>query len=199
MFSTLYATANRERASQAEHANGVSDNLNSVIIIEYPNHQSQPTDRFCKKMTPLLTADDLEIDEDDAFARENAVKFEESGGVYYNNAVEVSKFKLRSADLPAYVHSISLKDLEKEFQKIPYGLVKVYEVSQTKLNMHRKRFNGIYPYDDKRVLVRGGETDYINASYIDGFRKQNAYISTLGNVTYFFFTESTILELNNIS
>ncbi|WAR16666.1 hypothetical protein MAR_031260, partial [Mya arenaria] len=50
-----------DRASQAEHANGVSDNLNSVIIIEYPNHQSQPTDRFCKKMTPLLTADDLEI------------------------------------------------------------------------------------------------------------------------------------------
>ncbi|WAR17428.1 PTPRS-like protein [Mya arenaria] len=34
--------------------------------------------------------------------------------------------------------------------------------------------------DDTRVLVRGGETDYINASYIDGLRKRNAYIATLG-------------------
>ncbi|XP_052763960.1 receptor-type tyrosine-protein phosphatase kappa-like [Mya arenaria] len=33
--------------------------------------------------------------------------------------------------------------------------------------MHKNRYRGIYPYDDARVLMRGGETDYINASYID--------------------------------
>ncbi|WAR16256.1 PTPRC-like protein, partial [Mya arenaria] len=64
--------------------------------------------------------------------------------------------------------------------KVPYGLLKSYEVSQTKFNMHRNRYKGIYPYDDTRVIVRGGETDYINASYIDGFRKRNAYIAALG-------------------
>ncbi|WAR16777.1 PTPRC-like protein, partial [Mya arenaria] len=47
--------------------------------------------------------------------------------------------------------------------KVPHGLVKPYEVSQTKLNMNRNRYNGIYPYDDSR-----------------GFRKRNAYIAALG-------------------
>ncbi|XP_052765028.1 receptor-type tyrosine-protein phosphatase kappa-like [Mya arenaria] len=127
----------------------------------------------------LSECDDIS-DEDDAYAREAAVIFEENGGFYYNNAVEISKIKLQVTDLPKYVHSLYLNDLEEEFQKIPYGLVKAYGVSQTKLNMHKNRYRGIYPYDDTRVLVRGGETDYINASFIDGFRRRNAYIATLG-------------------
>ncbi|WAR16715.1 LAR-like protein [Mya arenaria] len=106
--------------------------------------------------------------------------FENKDGVYYNNTRTISKFKLTVVELPDYVQNICIKDLEEEFQKVPYGLVKPYEVSQTKLNMHRNRYKGIYPYDDTRVLVRGGDTDYINASYIDGFRKRNAYIATLG-------------------
>ncbi|XP_052763411.1 receptor-type tyrosine-protein phosphatase epsilon-like [Mya arenaria] len=106
--------------------------------------------------------------------------FETNEGVYYNNTREVSKFKLTVANLPEYVHNICIKDIEEEFQKIPYGLLKPYEVSQTKLNMHRNRYKGIYPYDDARVVVRGGDTDYINASYIDGFRKRKAYIAALG-------------------
>ncbi|XP_052762867.1 receptor-type tyrosine-protein phosphatase kappa-like isoform X2 [Mya arenaria] len=117
-------------------------------------------------------------DEDDIFANETAKLFVERCGVYYNNAREVSK--LNVSDLPEHVQNISLKELEEEFQKIPYGFVKSFEVSQTKLNMHKNKYRRIYPYDDTRVLVRGGDTDYINASYIDGFRRRNAYISTLG-------------------
>ncbi|WAR16835.1 LAR-like protein, partial [Mya arenaria] len=103
----------------------------------------------------------------------------ENNGVYYNER-EISKVKLDVANLPEYVQNLCIKDLEEEFQKVPSGLVKPYEVSQMKLNMHRNRYKGIYPYDDTRVVVRGGDTDYINASYIDGFRKRNAYIATLG-------------------
>ncbi|XP_052763642.1 receptor-type tyrosine-protein phosphatase kappa-like isoform X3 [Mya arenaria] len=111
---------------------------------------------------------------------EPTVMSERNDGVYYNNAREISKLKLSVVDLPEYVQSVCIEDLEEEFQKIPYGLMKPYEVSQMKHNMNRNRYKGIYPYDDTRVVVRGGDTDYINASYIDGFRKRNAYIATLG-------------------
>ncbi|WAR16712.1 PTPRS-like protein [Mya arenaria] len=105
----------------------------------------------------LSECDDIS-DEDDASARESAIIFEENGGFYFNNAEEISKIKLNVTDLPEYVHNLCFKDLEEEFQKIPYD-------------------------DDTRVLVRGGETDYINASFIDGFKRRNAYIATLGPMT----------------
>ncbi|XP_052763705.1 receptor-type tyrosine-protein phosphatase mu-like isoform X2 [Mya arenaria] len=179
-LSALYATVNKGRASQVDYANDNTGNFHSVTIIENPTHQNRPPNAPGKETSHTLTENNLEIDEDDASAREIAVIFEESGGVYYNSAKEVSKFKLHVADLPEYVRNISLKDLEEEFQKIPYGLVKPFAVSQTKLNIHRNRYKGIYPYDDTRVVVRGGNSDYINASYIDGFGKRNAYIATLG-------------------
>ncbi|XP_052763723.1 receptor-type tyrosine-protein phosphatase S-like [Mya arenaria] len=179
-LSALYATVNKRRASHVENANEDSDNSHSVTFIENPNYQSPQPKRSVKERTPIFSEDNLEIDEDDASAREIAVKFEENGGVYYNNANEVSKIKIHAANLQEYVQNLSSKHTEEEFQKIPYGLVKAYEVSQTKLNMHKNRYRGIYPYDDTRVLVRGGVTDYINASYIDGYRKRNAYIATLG-------------------
>ncbi|XP_052761962.1 receptor-type tyrosine-protein phosphatase T-like [Mya arenaria] len=176
----MYPKVNNGKTTRAKNPKGDTDNFHSVTVVGISNYQSPPTNRSGNKRTPILTEDNLEIDEDDASAKETAVIFEENGGFYYNNAVEISKIKLHVTDLPEYVHNLCFKDLEEEFQKIPYGLVKAYGVSQTKLNMHKNRYRGIYPYDDTRVSVRGGETDYINASFIDGFRRRNAYIATLG-------------------
>ncbi|WAR17426.1 TEuncharacterized, partial [Mya arenaria] len=94
-------------------------------------------------------------DRDDISAREITAMVEISEDC--NNTKEVGKFKLTVADLPKYVQYICLKDLEEEFQRLPYGLVKPYEVSQTRLNMHKNRYKGIYPYDDTRVVVCGGD------------------------------------------
>ncbi|XP_052762812.1 receptor-type tyrosine-protein phosphatase C-like [Mya arenaria] len=148
--------------------------------MENTSYQISPQQNYEKEDMSILTEDNLEIDDEDFCAREFTNMFEEKGGVYYNNAREISKLKLTVADLPEYVQNLSVKGLEEEFQNVPYGLVKPYEVSQIKLNMHRNRYKGIYPYDDTRVVVHGGDTDYINASYIDGFRKRNAYIAALG-------------------
>ncbi|XP_052761985.1 receptor-type tyrosine-protein phosphatase F-like [Mya arenaria] len=184
-LSALYATVKKGRAARAGNANADTDNFHSVIIIENPDYESLLTGSSDRKNTPYLTEDNLELgtDEDDIFANETAKLFVERCGVYYNNAREVSK--LNVSDLPEHVQNISLKELEEEFQKIPYGFVKSFEVSQTKLNMHKNKYRRIYPYDDTRVLVRGGDTDYINASYIDGFRRRNAYISTLESIIQF--------------
>ncbi|KAH3855424.1 hypothetical protein DPMN_097991 [Dreissena polymorpha] len=64
--------------------------------------------------------------------------------------------------------------------KLSYGLLKHYQVSQTTPNITKNRYKGIYPYDDYRVKVFGGDTDYINASFIDGYKKRHEYIAALG-------------------
>ncbi|XP_052765389.1 receptor-type tyrosine-protein phosphatase epsilon-like isoform X2 [Mya arenaria] len=171
--SALYATVNEGRAKED------TNTVHSVTITENPNYQSPPPKSSGKNKRHIMTEENLEIEEDIS-AREITVMFEANGGIYYNNAKEVSKFKLTVADLPEYAQYIGIRDLEEEFQRIPYGLIKPYGVSQTKFNMQRNRYKGIYPYDDTRVVVRGGDTDYINASYVDGFRKRNAYIAALG-------------------
>ncbi|WAR16755.1 PTPRS-like protein, partial [Mya arenaria] len=176
IFLEMYAKVNNGSTTREENPKRDTDNFHSVTVIRPPNYQSPPTNRFGNEKTPILTEDNLEIDEDDASARESAIIFEENGGFYFNNAEEISKIKLNVTDLPEYVHNLCFKDLEEEFQKIPYGLVKAYGVSQTNLTCTKID-------DDTRVLVRGGETDYINASFIDGFKRRNAYIATLGPMT----------------
>ncbi|XP_053387292.1 receptor-type tyrosine-protein phosphatase epsilon-like [Mercenaria mercenaria] len=42
------------------------------------------------------------------------------------------------------------------------------------------RYKGIYPYDQRRVILNEGYSDYINASYIDGYKKIKAYIASIG-------------------
>ncbi|WAR16688.1 TENX-like protein, partial [Mya arenaria] len=123
----MYPNVNNGRTTRAKNPKGDTDNFHSVTVIGIPNSQSPPTNRSGNERTPILTEDNLEIDEDDASAKETAVIFEENGGFYYNNAEEISKIKLHVTDLPEYVHNLCFKDLEKEFQKIPYGLMMIRE------------------------------------------------------------------------
>ncbi|WAR16660.1 hypothetical protein MAR_031254, partial [Mya arenaria] len=99
-------------ASQPQYANRDTANLHSVIITENPIYDSVLQNSSDMEKTPILTEDNLEIDEDDASAREISKVFEKSGGVYYSSAKEVNNFKLHVTDLPEYVHNISLKYLE---------------------------------------------------------------------------------------
>ncbi|XP_052765394.1 receptor-type tyrosine-protein phosphatase mu-like isoform X3 [Mya arenaria] len=128
------------------------------------------------------TAEDaiLEIDEDDQIARAIAAKFEEKGGLYYNNADKINKQKIAVDNLTTYVIEKTDIDMEEEFEKFPYGLTKPYADSQKHENVQRNRYKGIYPYDDTRVKLSDCETDYINASFIDGYNKRHAYIAALG-------------------
>ena len=47
-------------------------------------------------------------------------------------------------------------------------------------NNIKNRVEHILPYDNNRVKLEGGGSDYINASYIDGYNQKHAYIATQG-------------------
>ncbi|WAR17004.1 PTPRT-like protein, partial [Mya arenaria] len=151
-----------------------------------------------------LEDDGLEIDDDDQIAREKATKFEEKGGIYYNNAEKINNRKVAVDNLSNHMMEKTDIETEEEFervyncsekttteymivqfvlQKFPYGLTRSYADSQKQENIKRNRYKGIYPYDDTRVKLRDCETDYINASFIDGYKKRHAYIAALGPIS----------------
>ncbi|XP_055521455.1 receptor-type tyrosine-protein phosphatase F-like [Leucoraja erinacea] len=55
-------------------------------------------------------------------------------------------------------------------------------VGQDPHNASKSRYHTILPYDNSRVVLRDGNScdGFINASYIDGYRKPNYYIATQG-------------------
>ncbi|XP_052762041.1 receptor-type tyrosine-protein phosphatase mu-like [Mya arenaria] len=130
-----------------------------------------------------LEDDGLEIDDDDQIAREKATKFEEKGGIYYNNAEKINNRKVAVDNLSNHMMEKTDIETEEEFEKFPYGLTRSYADSQKQENIKRNRYKGIYPYDDTRVKLRDCETDYINASFIDGYKKRHAYIAALGPIS----------------
>ncbi|XP_052762977.1 receptor-type tyrosine-protein phosphatase mu-like isoform X2 [Mya arenaria] len=176
--SAVYAIVNKNIVqSDAIYANTV-DGVPQIAVISNQNFQRPSEKNTSSEM--IYKEDNLEIDDEDAIARKIAIRFEENGGVYYNNSYEVNKTKVKVEELPAYVAGKTKSSYEEEFEKFPYGLTKPYEDSQKASSMSRNRYKGIYPYDGSRVKVWYNGSDYINASFIDGFKKRNEYIATLG-------------------
>ncbi|XP_052763701.1 multiple epidermal growth factor-like domains protein 11 isoform X2 [Mya arenaria] len=104
----------------------------------------------------------------------------ENDAAYDNDANNDDTHTVPVESLARCVLGKTEKDYEEEFQKFPNGLRKPYQASQLKGNVLKNRYRGIYPYDDSRVQIKGGESDYINASFIDGYNMKHAYIATLG-------------------
>ncbi|KAH3712247.1 hypothetical protein DPMN_071934 [Dreissena polymorpha] len=173
----VYATV--ARCGKQDNTGMVYANTPSVEANTATGHDPVYTNDT-RNLAIVTTEESLEIDQLDNIARQNAIRFEEDGGVYYNNDREVKKFKIPVDELKKFVISKNVNYFKTEFEKLPYGLLKDYTVSQMKANIAMNRYKGIYPYDDHRVRVPGGNTDYINASFIDGYKRRNEYIATLG-------------------
>jgi len=56
------------------------------------------------------------IDDDDLEARAMAIRFEEKGGVYYNNADKINNKKVAVADIAQYVAERTMSQYEEEFE-----------------------------------------------------------------------------------
>ncbi|CAJ0917595.1 unnamed protein product [Ranitomeya imitator] len=69
-----------------------------------------------------------------------------------------------------------------EYKELPSGLLYSRKVAEAEENQKKNRYKTVVPYDGSRVILRSGpsESDYINASYIDGYRAPKFYIATQG-------------------
>ncbi|CAM9883590.1 unnamed protein product [Lampetra planeri] len=72
----------------------------------------------------------------------------------------------------------------QEYESIDPGQQFTWEHSNLEVNKPKNRYANVIAYDHSRVLLApvDGEpgSDYINANYMDGYRKHNAYIATQG-------------------
>ncbi|XP_059847610.1 receptor-type tyrosine-protein phosphatase S-like isoform X8 [Hypanus sabinus] len=72
----------------------------------------------------------------------------------------------------------------QEYESIDPSQQFTWEHSNMEVNKPKNRYANVIAYDHSRVILAPIEgisgSDYINANYIDGYRKQNAYIATQG-------------------
>ncbi|KAM4050702.1 receptor-type tyrosine-protein phosphatase S [Anomaloglossus baeobatrachus] len=91
------------------------------------------------------------------------------------------------ADLSEHTEHLKANDnlkLSQEYESIDPGQQFTWEHSNLEVNKPKNRYANVIAYDHSRVILMPVEgilgSDYINSNYIDGYRKQNAYIATQG-------------------
>nr|XP_021331062.1 protein tyrosine phosphatase, receptor type, D isoform X12 [Danio rerio] len=91
------------------------------------------------------------------------------------------------SELPAHIERMKANDslrFSQEYESIDPGQQFSWEHSNLEINKPKNRYANVIAYDHTRVAltntdgVAGG--DYINANFIDGYRRQGAYIATQG-------------------
>uniref|UniRef100_A0AAQ4R8V4 Receptor-type tyrosine-protein phosphatase delta n=1 Tax=Gasterosteus aculeatus aculeatus TaxID=481459 RepID=A0AAQ4R8V4_GASAC len=72
----------------------------------------------------------------------------------------------------------------QEYESLDPGQQFTWENSNLEVNKPKNRYANVIAYDHSRVILSSIEgvpgSDYINSNYIDGYRRQNAYIATQG-------------------
>ncbi|XP_077955582.1 receptor-type tyrosine-protein phosphatase F isoform X8 [Gasterosteus aculeatus] len=90
-------------------------------------------------------------------------------------------------DLADHIERLKANDglrFSQEYESIDPGQQFTWENSNMEVNKPKNRYANVIAYDHSRVVLTSVDavpgSDYINTNYIDGYRKQNAYIATQG-------------------
>uniref|UniRef100_A0A3Q3FPF8 Receptor-type tyrosine-protein phosphatase F n=1 Tax=Labrus bergylta TaxID=56723 RepID=A0A3Q3FPF8_9LABR len=90
-------------------------------------------------------------------------------------------------DLSDHIERLKANDglrFSQEYESIDPGQQFTWENSNMEVNKPKNRYANVIAYDHSRVVLTSVDavpgSDYINSNYIDGYRKQNAYIATQG-------------------
>ncbi|XP_050401227.2 receptor-type tyrosine-protein phosphatase epsilon [Patella vulgata] len=105
---------------------------------------------------------------------------------YYNLECQSKKTEIDVDELGRFLNGALIGDnnFKNMYKKLPSGISATFEISQIPENRSKNRFKGYYPYDYNRVILEflpdKPHSDFINASYVDGFESQNYFIAAQG-------------------
>ncbi|XP_010218041.1 PREDICTED: receptor-type tyrosine-protein phosphatase alpha [Tinamus guttatus] len=106
--------------------------------------------------------------------------------LYGDTELEVTSLEIHLQKIYNKVPGTSSNGLEEEFKKLTSIKIQNDKMRTGNLtaNMRKNRVLQIIPYEFNRVIIpvkRGEEnTDYVNASFIDGYRQKDSYIASQG-------------------
>ncbi|KAK1792090.1 hypothetical protein P4O66_001868 [Electrophorus voltai] len=91
------------------------------------------------------------------------------------------------SELPNYIERMKANEnlrFSQEYESIDPGQQFSWDHSNLEINKPKNRYANVIAYDHTRVVLSSCEgqpsSDYINANFIDGYRRQGAYIATQG-------------------
>uniref|UniRef100_A0A8C5SJD7 protein-tyrosine-phosphatase n=1 Tax=Laticauda laticaudata TaxID=8630 RepID=A0A8C5SJD7_LATLA len=106
--------------------------------------------------------------------------------LYGDTELEVTSLEVHLQKIYNKILGSSSNGLEEEFKKLTSIKIQNDKMRTGNLpaNMKKNRVLQIIPYEFNRVIIpvkRGEEnTDYVNASFIDGYRQKDSYIASQG-------------------
>ncbi|XP_032454535.1 tyrosine-protein phosphatase Lar isoform X4 [Nasonia vitripennis] len=91
------------------------------------------------------------------------------------------------SELSNHIERLKANDnlkFSQEYESIEPGQQFTWDHSNMEVNTSKNRYANVIAYDHSRVILQTVDgipgSDYINANYCDGYRKQNAYVATQG-------------------
>lgn len=125
----------------------------------------------------------LELVESPAAEQEELVLEQSSleGDPTYENLAR----KIPKADLNTYLtRAVNSQDLDIEFRSVPSIMKKSCSEAEIPMNRQKNRYKNNLPYNDTRVtlpvLSNVPHSDYINASYVNSYQRNKAFIASQG-------------------
>ncbi|XP_011700874.1 PREDICTED: receptor-type tyrosine-protein phosphatase S-like [Wasmannia auropunctata] len=136
------------------------------VISNSKQNPSTPSDRHSLSRT--TTPEILPI----AIANDNEEKKEKT------SLVKVKEFE-------DYVRqAIQSGLLDKQYETFPRGQTRPWDYGKLPQNKSKNRYGNLIAYDETRVILKklpdDAHSDYINANYITGYKKEKRYIATQG-------------------
>ncbi|XP_041360358.1 tyrosine-protein phosphatase Lar-like isoform X2 [Gigantopelta aegis] len=106
---------------------------------------------------------------------------------HYQTPAMISHPPIPIERLAEHIDNLKANDNHKfsqEYESIEPGQQFTWDNSNLEVNKPKNRYANVIAYDHSRVILQPIDgvpgSDYINANYMDGYRKQNAYIATQG-------------------
>ncbi|KAK9883943.1 hypothetical protein WA026_004883 [Henosepilachna vigintioctopunctata] len=104
--------------------------------------------------------------------------FPEQSDIIQSKLIKLSEFE-------EYMkRSLEYRELERQHELFPRGRTQPCKYGSLEVNKHKNRYENLITYDHSRVVLAKTAddeySDYINASYVHGYKIANAYIATQG-------------------